>query len=93
MPVSVDTVAIAAMAGAVLLGFPSAYVSVESLRRGRSDVRATLRGGPPARRVGCERFNPRSREPGSMIRWDWFFAVGMGAVLLLILLGLVVSFL
>lgn len=57
------------------------------------DVRATLRGSPPARRAGCERFNPRSREPGSMVQWDWFFAVGMGAVLLLILLGLVVSFL
>lgn len=42
LPVSIGSVAIAAMVGAVVLKFLSAYVYVESLCRGRSDVRATF---------------------------------------------------
>ncbi|MFB6281010.1 MAG: hypothetical protein ABEH40_03220 [Haloferacaceae archaeon] len=42
LPVTVGSVAIVAMVGAVVLKFLSAFVYVESVRRGRSAVRASL---------------------------------------------------
>ena len=49
--------------------------------------------GPTPTPPGVEPFNHGSRESGRMVRSDAFFVMATAAVLLLILLGLIVSFL